>query len=290
LGTNGATALLSNLHGTERITRLNVASVLERINDPRLIGQLDALMADPQPEVRAQAIYVAMNHWNSGFAEKLIGLLRDPNREIRHEAASALRRHRDELSRYTPVFWQMLQDSNLDVRVSGMKMLWYLQVSIPREQLLQFFKVPDREAISLAFAQLRNTNDTGLPVPFYASVGITDTEALPLLQNTDPFARLIGLKILYQNAEKQSVELALPLLKDPELAVRMRAAATLRALTGRPFTEDHPDQWEKWWAENKTNFVVELHPEELRPKWSPTNLPPWLPTNRPPRRAENPPR
>jgi len=74
-----------------------------------------------------------------------------------------------------------------------------------------------------------------------------------------------GLSVLYRNANKQSIELALPLLKDPERVVRMRTAGTLRALTGQHFTEGQPDQWEKWWAKNKTNFVVEPHPEELRP-------------------------
>jgi hypothetical protein len=58
--------------------------------------------------------------------------------------------------------------------------------------------------------------------------------------------------------------MALPLLKDPEIPVRVRTAATLRALTGQHFTGEQADEWEKWWAENKANFVVELHPEELR--------------------------
>ena len=266
LGTNGATALLSALDGTNSVARLNVASVLERINDPRLSGQLDRLLADPQPEVRAQAISAVMNHWNSGFTKELVGLLRDPYREIRHQTVLALERHRSEVSPYIPVFRQMLKDTNAAVRASGMEMLYQLQVPLPREQLLQFFKLPDREAISLVLAQLRNKNNSGMPAFINDGTGISDNEAIPLLRNADPLARLIGLKILYKNAEKQSVELAMLLLKDPEPAVRLRAARTLRALTGQHFTDKQADQWQKWWMANKTSFVVQVDPEELVPQ------------------------
>jgi hypothetical protein len=281
LGTNGATALLSALHETNEIARLNVASVLDQIQDARVVQQLDKFLTDLQPEVRARAIFVAMNHWNSKSAEKLIGLLRDPYREIRHEAGFALRNHRDDLSRYIPEFRQMLQDTNLNVRTAGMNMLYYLQVPIPREQLLEFFKLPDREAVSLALAQVQNRNNSDIPGFIGEGTGISDTETVSLLQNTEPLARLIGLKILYQNAEKQSIELAMPLLNDPERAVRMRAAGTLRALTGQHFTEDQTDEWKKWWTANKTNFVLQLNPEELLPQHWETNDFRRYPTNRP---------
>jgi hypothetical protein len=92
---------------------------------------------------------------------------------------------------------------------------------------------------------------------------ISNEDAAPLLHNTDSSVRLIGLKMIYANAEKSSVELALPLLKDPEKVVALRAAATLRALTGQSFTAEEAGPWEKWWNENKMDFVVQLHPEEL---------------------------
>jgi hypothetical protein len=84
--------------------------------------------------------------------------------------------------------------------------------------------------------------------------------------SSDLLARLIGLKILYKNAERQSVELAMPLLNDPERAVRLRTARTLRALTGQHFTDKQVDQWQAWWMSNKTNFVVQVDPEELVPQ------------------------
>jgi ferric-dicitrate binding protein FerR (iron transport regulator) len=60
--------------------------------------------------------------------------------------------------------------------------------------------------------------------------------------------------------------MALPLLKDAEPPIRMRAAATLRAMTGQHFTEEQVDQWQAWWTANQAHFTVELHPEELRPR------------------------
>ena len=159
-----------------------------------------------------------------------------------------------------------------------MKMLWYLQVPMSRAELLQFFNVPDREVISTTLSQFRKADTRGGNLKY----DISDEEAIPLLQNSESLARMIGLNVLYHNAEKQSVELALPLLRDPQQVVRRRAAATLRALTGQHFSDEQPDQWEKWWSENKTNFVVELHPEELRPQHRGTNNFRSFLTNRPP--------
>lgn len=284
LGSNAVPVLLTALDGTNLTARLNAASVLDRLDDPRVIRQLDKLLKNSQPEVREQAIQATMYHWDPKLIEPLIGLLHDPYREIRSAAASSLDRHHDVLSAYIPVFQQMLKDPAPATRVSGMKMLCQLGVPIPREALLQFFKLPDREAIGLVLAQLQRRNNQGIPGFFYEDLVISNSEAVPLLQNTDPLARMIGIRVLYQNAEKQSVELALPLLRDPEKLVQLRAAATLRALTGQHFTDEQPDQWEKWWNENKAHFVVQLHPEELRPQRRGTNDFRFL-TNRPPVRV-----
>ena len=91
----------------------------------------------------------------------------------------------------------MLNDTNAVARISGVEMLCQLQVPISRDQLLECFKAPDREAISMVLAQLRNKNDSTVPAFINDGTGISDREAVPLLQNTDSLARLIGLKILY---------------------------------------------------------------------------------------------
>ena len=85
----------------------------------------------------------------------------------------------------------MLRDPNPSARTSGLWMMQRLNLSIGRADLLPFLKIPDREAISFALQYLRNeTNGHGL----------SHSEAKALLKNTEPLARLIGLKILYQNA------------------------------------------------------------------------------------------
>ena len=68
-------------------------------------------------------------------------------------------------------------------------------------------------------------------------------------------ARMVALNIFSKNANKQSVELALPLLHDPDELVRLKAAQTLRELTGQNFSEDQADEWGKWWMTNKNQFV-----------------------------------
>lgn len=93
---------------------------------------------------------------------------------------------------------------------------------------------------------------------------ISGDEALVMLQSPQIVARLLGLHALDQKPEKQSVELALPLLRDPDEMVRLKAAQTLRTLTGQQFSEDQADEWESWWIKNKTNFVAQSQREESR--------------------------
>jgi hypothetical protein len=126
--------------------------------------------------------------------------------------------------------------------------------------MLSLLNIPDHEMLGIVATQLRYRDPNG------SEYDISNEEAKPLFQNPDPLARMIGLIILYDNANKQSIDMALPLLNDPERSIRLRAAGILRALTGQHFTADQPDEWKQWWASNKTNFVVEQHPEELHPQ------------------------
>jgi hypothetical protein len=60
------------------------------------------------------------------------------------------------------------------------------------------------------------------------------------------------------------VDLLIPLLKDKELFLRTRARDTLALLTGQDFPAEQPERWEKWWAENKSTFVVNPQQVEQR--------------------------
>lgn len=282
-GADAVSALLTAFQNTNPTVRVKAAAAIHEqgafpIQDTRLTEASVALLKDSEPEVRVVAVEVLTDfpNWNPKFAEPLVALLRDQNPTVCHAVVFGLGKHRNDVEKYIPAIREMLKDKDFNVRASGMKMLWHLQVLMSRAELLQFFNVPDREVIGIMLSQFRKADSRGGNLKY----DISDEEAVPLLQNSEPLARMIGLNILYHNAERQSVELALPLLKDP--LVRRRTAATLRALTGQHFTEDQPDQWEKWWTEHKTNFVVELHPEELRPQRRGTNDFRWYLTNRPP--------
>jgi hypothetical protein len=252
LGADAVPVFVAALKNTNPAVRINAASVFKRgggyFNNYRLIH-------DPKlTEVRVSAVDVLTDesNWDPKFSEILVGLLRDQDARVRHEAVSGLWSHPVNRE-YLSVSQAMLRDENPDVQTSGLEMLDHFAVPIPREALLPLFKISDRWTMDLL-------------VPHLSDKQISNEEAIPLLQNSEPHARLIGLWILYQNADKQSVELALPLLRDSDELVRMKDAQMLRALTGQHFTEDQTDEWIKWWAENKTNFVAQPHPEELRPQ------------------------
>ncbi len=260
-GPDAVPAFLAAFQNTNPVVRITAASIFNRhygsIRDPRLTDAAVAWLKDSEPEVRMAGVNVLTEYgnWNPKNAEVLVAMLSDENAGVRHEAMFGLPRFGDDLEKFVPAFKEMLRDKNPSVQLSGLIILQHLHVSIPREDLLPFFKSSDPEALSRAFTQLSEQGEK-----------LSDDEALTLLQNPQPTARLLGLRVLDQNPEKQSVELTLPLLRDPDELVQLKAAQTLRVLTGQHFTEDQTEEWIKWWVKNKTNLVIQLHPEELRPQ------------------------
>ena len=69
-------------------------------------------------------------------------------------------------------------------------------------------------------------------------------------------ARLMGLKILRQNADSEAFALTLPLLRDTNSIVCSRAFALLRTLSGQEIPQSDPAKWEQWWAANKDTFIA----------------------------------
>ena len=102
----------------------------------------------------------------------------------------------------------------------------------------------------------------------YQNYPLSKEVLMALLQNSEAYARMQGVTMLYRNAiqrheDKQSVALALPILKDPNRFVAELAGSTLRSLTGQDFAGDEVDKWNNWWNENKTHFVAHRRPEEF---------------------------
>ncbi|HLX94997.1 MAG TPA: DUF2330 domain-containing protein [Verrucomicrobiae bacterium] len=266
LGTEAVPVLISALQSGNPAMRVQAASVINPLRDPRLAKCLPELFKDSEPEVRRNAALAAQDNWNPGFVEPLIGLFRDNDDEVRQAATACLAQHPEDTAGYAPRFRKMLKEQSPEIKASALRMLVNLREKFSRAELLQLAAVPQNEVVGMAVYELGDTP-------------ISCTEAVPLLHNPEPLARIFGLIALLDNANTQSVDLALPLLNDPNAFVKKRAAATLRVLTGQHFPPDQPTQWEKWWAANRATFTVAIHPEELHPKRVQTNPEPMTTSN-----------
>jgi HEAT repeat protein len=250
---------IAAFQSTNPVVRVNAASIFNRhyssISDSRLTEAAVVWLKDSEPEVRMAGVETLTEYSNRNpkNAESLVAMLRDEDTRVRHAAFFALPRFRGDLEKYIPDFQQMLKDTNPGVQFSGLEMLQRLQMDIPLADLLPLFKSSDLEILGTAFSQISRQGEK-----------ISDDDARVLLQSPQPLARQLGLRALDQNPGKQSVELALPLLRDPDEIVRLKAAQTLQALTGQQFSEDQADEWAKWWVEHKAGFVAQSHPEEPR--------------------------
>jgi len=181
-------------------------------------------------------------------------------------ATACLAQHTGDTSSYVPVFRELLKEQNPEIKASALRMLVNLREKFSRAELLQLAAVPQEEVAGMAVAKL-------------GDIPISCEEAVPLLHNPESLARMFGLIALLQNANPQSVDLALPLLKDPNVFVKKRAVAILRVLTGQNFPPDQPKQWEKWWAENRATFTVTIHPDGLQLHRAQTNPAPMATSN-----------
>ena len=283
LGTNGVSALIAAMQNTNPAVRAHAMSVAEqmfvvspsnrrpdeneedpsrRMLNPKLTRLLPTLLNDPNPEVRLHAVYAAENSESPMFFTNMLMLLRDDYAEVSEAAQGYLKQQRDEVPKHIPLFRQMLQDTNVNVQIAGLRLLMSIpQVDIPRDELLPLFSVPRMELAGAAVAYLKAVANLKKE-----SVYITCEEAKPLLHNSLGMVRMMGLAVLMIDANNQSVQLAIPLLKDPEEAIRLRAHALLTDLTGQNFPAEQAEQWEKWWEQNKATFTVSISPEEVRKK------------------------
>jgi HEAT repeat protein len=257
LGANGTSALLVAMDSANPTVRANALSVSERmflerdssLTTGELMKRLPALLKDKNPEVRLHAIEAAAARGDDHgkFFDIALDLLRDDDPEISGAALNYLS-HNGASEQHIPLFHQMLVDTNSTVQMAGIRLLLRVGVTPSREELLPLFRVPRLEVAGAAVGVLQQEHVSG-------------EEAKPLLQNSLWMVRLMGLKILAANTNEQSVEFAIPLLRDSEQFVRFRAHDMLVDLTGQAIPVEQPDRWEKWWAENKTSFV--LNPQQI---------------------------
>jgi hypothetical protein len=227
-------------------------------HDPDMTREAVNWIKDSEPKVRVvgAAVLGDYSDWKPANAASLVGMLSDVDLEARWAAAGGLEHHLDDIKDFLPRFHALLKDKNPDIHACAYEVLHRMHEPVSREDLSGVFAAASMGPVWTAYEELQKNGWE-----------ISDTDVVTLLKNSDPNIRGgLGLKILYDRANRQSVDLALPFLHDPEPLVRMSAARTLRALTGQHFTEAPADDWEKWWTQNKDHFIVHQHPEELTPK------------------------
>ena len=265
LGASARSVLIKACQSTNVMQRINAASVLQGVQDPRLIGPLLTLLKDEEPRVRYYAVMATAGNWDSRFVGPLIALFRDPHPEIRRQAAQWLCLH--ESTNRAPAYVTLLRDPDPDVQACALQVLSRNdRRAIPRADLLRLLGSSRFDVVSPALGLLQGGQSGGWtyqPPIMYPGFRapretnhLSSAEAAPLTTNRLTLARLMGLKILRQNADAQAVALSLPLLRDTNSLVRNRAFALLRTVSGQDIPQNDPAKWEQWWAANKAAFVA----------------------------------
>jgi hypothetical protein len=228
LGTDALPVLMPALQSPNRNARVKAASVLESpiyYSDPQVKEAARAWLTNSEPKVKLlgiDALYGGIPGQNHADIQPLIPLLFDDDPQVREVAAFTLE-FRKEVAQYAPLFHKMLTNTNPAIRLSGLRVIQLTSLPISHDELYPFFKMPDQRAVGISTGYFREGSGYDL----------TDDQAIPLLQNTEPLGRLIGLRILGQHADAHAIELARPLLNDTNPVIKYAAEKTMQQMTGQ---------------------------------------------------------
>ncbi len=123
------------------LSRMSEDEEGRRKAEPRLIAAFTRMLADPNAEVRSQAVMALGESGLSEAPSALLPLARDKNTEVRQQVAQALGRIGDPKS--VPVLKELLQDGNADVREQAVYALGEVRDRSALEALVGALKSPD---------------------------------------------------------------------------------------------------------------------------------------------------
>ncbi len=258
-GKRGTSSLLAATQSANSRPRAHALAALDRLSaqgmdsatKSELLRRLPALLKDTDPEVRLHSVRMAVNFESPQFLSQALDLLRDDNPEVANAALEYVSREHFEVSSHIPLLKQMLHDTNSTVQLAGLRLLFNNRIEIPRADLLPLLSVPRSEIAALAYQILDKD-------------GLSIEETKALLQNSSSMIRMIGLIDIAHRTNSQAIGMMIPMMNDPDENVRVRAHNLLRMITGQTFAIDDQDHWKRWWAQNKSTFVVDQSKMEQR--------------------------
>jgi len=220
-------------------------------------------------------VYAAENSESPIFFDRMLTVLRDDYPEISEAAIGYLHENQDETSKHIPLFREMLTDTNSNVQRAGLRSL----MSIPNIQI--------HAKSCCHYSVFHAWKWPAQPYPIF---GNRRSGAESISSERPGHCCAIpshgsdgGSRHYHRNADNQAVASAIPLLKDPEKAIHLRAHGLLTDLTGQNFPADQPEQWEQWWEQNKASFKVSITPTSYAKNgrngyasceaWTPIQLP-----------------
>lgn len=229
-GSAAVPVLLTAIQSSNPVMRHSAALTLESpvfMDDPRIKAAAVSWLKNPEPMARTVAIDVLTDrsNLNSQTFDLLVPLLRDSDAHVREMASDTIAQAPGVKDR-AAMFYQMLTDPDMNARIGALIVLYRAGLSVSDAEMLPFFKVPDRQTIGIVSAHFRDER---------GQYRLSDDQVVPLLQNTEPLARMIGLRILAQNGDTQALQLAKPLLDDPDPTVQRVATRVCNQLGGSGF-------------------------------------------------------
>ena len=251
IGDYSAATVAAALRSPNPAVRIHAASLLEQewgddnwpVHNPQILSCLPALFQDTEPQVRKDAAVAAGASPYPKFEPALVHLLRDDNEDVREAAGKALDWGFAGKFERDPEVQKLMTDPNLGIRATAFEANY--NATIPAQDLLPLLSYTNASVVHKVLLWL-------------ASNGFTYDEIAPVFQNPSREVRLDALRFLerVEDNDPDAIDLIMAQLHNSDPLVCSAAGRTLQNLTGQDIPEDQPAQWEQWWAQNRTSYLL----------------------------------
>jgi HEAT repeat protein len=179
---------------------------------------------------------VAENDWDPVFAPEMVRLLGDPYIGVQTTAQLSLRAQQ-RFPSMVPTLKKLISE---DAPGAPGAIFILEQEPFSRSEVLRMLSSTNLAVLKFAISQLSRTESVD--------------ELKPILTNSLPTARYLGLEELARMRNKPAIDRIVAMLRDPNEGIRWTARADFRVITKQMLGAD-PAKYEQWWVENRESFT-----------------------------------
>jgi len=219
-------------------SKVMMCDLLGELKSKEALPALTATLRNQSPAIRAAAARAIGSVADLSSIEPLVGLLADEDPHVREAAIDSLAAvNANEAPRIT----QLLKDEQENVRVAAIKFLNGRKDTATIQDIREAFtKDKSGNVRAIAARTIGEMKDTAA----------VDALMIAVIEDPDNFVREECAASLGAIRDSKALPALIEALKDDYKDIQLKAASSLKEMTGQDFGKDY-EKWLNWYASNK---------------------------------------